>query len=49
MGAAMNPPNMSNAQAPQRRRGRWQLILIVLMVIVMDALSGWLRRKFIKG
>ncbi len=29
----MNPPNMSNAQAPQRRRGRWQLILIVLMVI----------------
>ena len=33
MGAAMNPPNMSDAQAPQRRRGRWQLILIVLMVI----------------
>lgn len=33
MGAAMNPPNMSDARAPQRRRGRWQLILIVLMVI----------------
>ena len=33
MGAAMNPPNMSDAQAPQRRRGRWQLILILLMVI----------------
>ena len=33
MGAAMNPPNMSDARTPQRRRGRWQLILIVLMVI----------------
>ncbi|WP_347928520.1 hypothetical protein [Pseudomonas helvetica] len=33
MGAAMNPPNMSEAQAPQRRRGRWQLVLILLMVI----------------
>ena len=33
MGAAMNPPNMSETGAPQRRRGRWQLILIVLMVV----------------
>ncbi|MGF6152786.1 hypothetical protein [Pseudomonas fluorescens] len=33
MGAAMSPPNMSEAQAPQRRRGRWQLVLILLMVI----------------
>ncbi|MBU6961296.1 hypothetical protein KRR23_26640 [Pseudomonas sp. CVAP len=33
MGAAMNPPNMSEAQTPQRRRGRWQLVLILLMVI----------------
>lgn len=29
----MNPPNMSETGAPQRRRGRWQLILIVLMVV----------------
>ncbi len=27
----------------------YYMVLIVLMVIVMDALSGWLRRKFIKG
>ncbi|UVE45766.1 hypothetical protein [Pseudomonas chlororaphis] len=34
MGAAMNPPNISEAQAPHnRRRGRWQLLLIVAMVI----------------
>ncbi len=29
----MNPPNMSEAQVPQRRRGRWQLVLILLVVI----------------
>ncbi|MDP9508948.1 hypothetical protein Q7O56_07825 [Pseudomonas protegens] len=33
MGTAMNPPNISDAQVPNRRRGRWQLILILLMVI----------------
>lgn len=34
MGAAMNPPNMSDVPpAPDRRRGRWQLILILAMVI----------------
>ncbi|MCX7081512.1 MAG: hypothetical protein NTV76_19640 [Pseudomonas sp.] len=34
MGAAMNPPNMSEVQAPKsRRRGRLQLILILLGVI----------------
>ncbi|AIG04009.1 Uncharacterised protein [Pseudomonas fluorescens] len=33
MGAAMNPLNMSDAAAPNRRKGRWQLILILLMVI----------------
>lgn len=34
MGAAMNPPNITEAQAPHnRRRGRWQLLLIVAMVI----------------
>lgn len=27
----------------------YYMVLIVLMVIVMDTLSGWLRRKFIKG
>ncbi|MFP3493637.1 hypothetical protein SB759_05375 [Pseudomonas sp. SIMBA_059] len=31
MGAAMNPPSMS--EAPARRKGRWQLILILMMVI----------------
>ncbi|MBD8096973.1 hypothetical protein IFR08_25545 [Pseudomonas fluorescens] len=31
MGAAMNPLNMS--EAPDRRKGRWQLILILLMVV----------------
>ncbi|KAF0861931.1 hypothetical protein [Pseudomonas sp. LD120] len=33
MGTAMNPPNTSDAQVPNRRRGRWQLVLILLMVI----------------
>jgi phosphonate transport system permease protein len=27
----------------------YYLVLIVLMVIAMDSLSGWLRRKLIKG
>jgi phosphonate transport system permease protein len=27
----------------------YYIILIVLLVIAMDALSGWLRRKLIKG
>ena len=27
----------------------YYMILIVLLVIAMDALSGWLRRKLIKG
>ena len=31
MGAAMNPPNMS--EVPDRRKGRWQLVLILLMVV----------------
>ncbi|AZE92221.1 hypothetical protein C4J95_0066 [Pseudomonas orientalis] len=31
MGAAMNPLNLS--EAPDRRKGRWQLILILLMVV----------------
>ena len=31
MGAAMNPP--STSETPDRRKGRWQLILILLMVI----------------
>ncbi|MBA1292926.1 hypothetical protein G7025_06100 [Pseudomonas lurida] len=31
MGAAMNPPDLS--ELPDRRKGRWQLILILLMVI----------------
>ncbi|WEK10019.1 MAG: hypothetical protein P0Y51_03445 [Candidatus Pseudomonas colombiensis] len=34
MGTAINPTNMSEPSAPQsRRRGRWQLILILAMVI----------------
>ncbi|MFK3793297.1 hypothetical protein ACI2KO_23880 [Pseudomonas piscis] len=33
MGTAMNPPNISETRMPSRRRGRWQLVLIVLMVI----------------
>ncbi|MGZ0714591.1 hypothetical protein [Pseudomonas palleroniana] len=31
MGAAVNPPSMS--EAPDRRKGRWQLMLILMMVI----------------
>ena len=31
MGAAMNPP--STSETPDRRKGRWQLILILMMVI----------------
>lgn len=31
MGAAMNPPSVS--ELPSRRKGRWQLILILMMVI----------------
>lgn len=27
----------------------WYIILIIMMVMLMDALSGWLRRKLIKG
>lgn len=27
----------------------WYMVLIVLMVMAMDSLSGWLRRKLIKG
>jgi phosphonate transport system permease protein len=27
----------------------YYIVLIVLMVMVMDSLSGWLRRKLIKG
>lgn len=33
MGTAMNPPSISEAPTANRRRGRWQLILILLMVI----------------
>lgn len=34
MGAAMNPLNLSDTpRSPDRRKGRWQLILILLMVI----------------
>nr|BFD38786.1 hypothetical protein FFPRI1PSEUD_02850 [Pseudomonas sp. FFPRI_1] len=29
----MNPPSISDTPTPNRRRGRWQLILILLMVI----------------
>ncbi|MGY2290792.1 hypothetical protein ACW9H6_13265 [Pseudomonas sp. SDO528_S397] len=32
MGTAMNPPNTSDA-LPDRRKGRWQLLLILAMVI----------------
>jgi phosphonate transport system permease protein len=27
----------------------YYMVLIILMVMVMDSLSGWLRRKLIKG
>ena len=40
MGAAMNPPNMS--EAPDRRKGRWQLILILLMVVGPMALATFM-------
>ncbi|MGE8099211.1 hypothetical protein [Pseudomonas fluorescens] len=47
MGAAMSPPNMSEAQAPQRRRGRWQLVLILLMVIgPMILATGMYKLRF---
>ncbi|TFF02028.1 hypothetical protein EXW72_26730 [Pseudomonas sp. BCA14] len=40
MGAAMNPPNMS--EAPDRRKGRWQLMLILMMVIGPMALATFM-------
>ncbi|MGC5701599.1 hypothetical protein J4P02_15490 [Pseudomonas sp. NFXW11] len=33
MGTAMNPPSTSDIRLPNRRRGRWQLILILLLAI----------------
>ena len=40
MGAATNPLNMS--EAPNRRKGRWQLILILMMVIGPMALATFM-------
>ena len=40
MGAAMNPP--SRSEAPDRRKGRWQLILILMMVIGPMALATFM-------
>ena len=40
MGTAMNPPNMS--EVPDRRKGRWQLMLILLMVIGPMALATFM-------
>ncbi|PRA22446.1 hypothetical protein [Pseudomonas poae] len=40
MGAAMNPLNVS--ELPSRRKGRWQLILILLMVIGPMALATFM-------
>ena len=40
MGAAMNPLNMS--EVPDRRKGRWQLILILMMVIGPMALATFM-------
>ncbi|NWA41305.1 hypothetical protein HX871_27430 [Pseudomonas reactans] len=40
MGAATNPLNMS--EAPDRRKGRWQLILILMMVIGPMALATFM-------
>ena len=40
MGTAMNPPNMS--EVPDRRKGRWQLLLILLMVIGPMALATFM-------
>lgn len=43
MGAAMNPLNMSDVPAtPDRRKGRWQLILILMMVIGPMALATFM-------
>lgn len=43
MGAAMNPLNMSDAPVtPDRRKGRWQLILILMMVIGPMALATFM-------
>ena len=40
MGAAMNPLNVS--EVPDRRKGRWQLILILMMVIGPMALATFM-------
>ena len=40
MGAAMNPP--STPDTPDRRKGRWQLILILMMVIGPMALATFM-------
>ena len=40
MGAAMNPPSTSDT--PDRRKGRWQLILILMMVIGPMALATFM-------
>ncbi|TFY92360.1 hypothetical protein DYL61_17245 [Pseudomonas nabeulensis] len=40
MGAAMNPLNVS--ELPSRRKGRWQLILILMMVIGPMALATFM-------
>ena len=40
MGAAMNPP--STSETPDRRKGRWQLILILMMVIGPMALATFM-------
>ncbi len=40
MGAAMNPPSMS--EVPDRCKGRWQLILILMMVIGPMALATFM-------
>lgn len=40
MGAAMNPLNMS--EVPDRRKGRWQLMLILMMVIGPMALATFM-------
>ncbi len=40
MGAAMNPLNVS--EMPDRRKGRWQLILILMMVIGPMALATFM-------
>ena len=40
MGTAMNPPKVS--ELPDRRKGRWQLLLILLMVIGPMALATFM-------